>query len=196
MTLFKNKYRIESTRLPGYDYSSDGAYFVTICTKDRIHHFGEIKGGKLTDTFQAKIARKCWFDLPNHYPQCILDEFVIMPNHIHGIIIINNRNEHRTNNVIVETGFKPVSTITGGDEKTASIINKRYSLSEMVRGFKTFSARRINKCQNAIGRQFWQLRFYDHIIREGDDLYDLRQYIKTNPAKGERDRNNLEGLLM
>lgn len=192
MTLFKNKYRIESTRLPGYDYSSNGAYFITICTKNRIHHFGEIEDGNLIETFQAKIAKKCWLDLPNHYPQCVLDEFVIMPNHVHGIIIINNHNEHQISNI--ETGLKPIST--RDVEKTTLIINKRYSLSEMVRAFKTFSARKINKCQNAVGRQFWQLRFYDHIIREGDDIDDVRQYIINNPANWERDRNNSENLLM
>ena len=90
MTLYKNKYRIESTRLKNYDYSSNGAYFVTICTKNRQNFFGEITNGKLSNIKQTQIAKKCWFDLPNHYPNCVLDKFVIMPNHNKTIFIIRN----------------------------------------------------------------------------------------------------------
>jgi len=99
---FHNKYRIETTRLKHYDYANDGSYFVTICTKDRDCCLGEIKNGILIETIQGNIARECWLDLPNHYRNCILDEFIVMPNHVHGIIFIDNDS--------VETGLKPVST--------------------------------------------------------------------------------------
>jgi len=96
MTLFKNKYRIESARLPGYDYSQYGAYFVTIVTHNRENFFGEIVNGKMLLNEIGKIVLHCWNDLPNHYENIILDEFVIMPNHVHGIIIITDKTDCNT----------------------------------------------------------------------------------------------------
>ena len=87
---FRNKYRIPSTRLQTWDYSNNGGYFITICTKNREHYFREIENEKLIETEQSKICLQCWLDLPNHYDNCVLDEFVIMPNHVHGIIFIDN----------------------------------------------------------------------------------------------------------
>lgn len=163
---FHNRYRIESTRLQNYDYSNDGAYFVTICTKNRECHLGEIVNGEMTETIQGKIIRESWLDLPNHYRNCILDEFIVMPNHVHGIIFIDNDS--------VETGLKPVS------------------LSEIMRGFKTFSARKINEYLNTQETPFWQSRFYDHIIRNENELARIREYIIDNPLKWELDENNLK----
>jgi len=150
MALFKNKYRIESTRLQSYDYSSYGAYFITVCTKDRKCLFGNISDGLMNVNDFGKIVLDCWHDLPNHYANIILDVFVIMPNHVHGIIII------------VETGFKPVST---SGKNNGTVTAKPYKhinhgLSEFVRAFKTFSSRRINAIRQTTGCQVWQLRFY------------------------------------
>jgi len=180
--LFKNKYRIKTARLQNYDYSSNGAYFVTICTKNREYSFGEIKNGKLQESITSKICMECWLDLPNHYPNCILDAFVIMPNHIHGVIIIAN----------VETGFKPVST----KPVSTNANTKQHSLSEIIRGFKTFTARKINEHQDTQGQPFWQSRFYDRIIRDEDELNHVREYIQNNPLKWEEDKNNPENLYI
>lgn len=209
MSLFKNKYRIESTRLKNYDYSSDGAYFITICTKNRQHFFGEIIDNRLTDKKQAGIIQQCWFDLPNHYPNCILDKFIVMPNHVHGLIFIDNRmngvkrddikNKFDVINTPVETGLKPVSTINGNTIKNNQCNNqypKRYSLSEIIRGFKTFTAREINKMQNTPGQPLWQPRFYDHVVRNECTLNRIRRYIVNNPIKWQRDRNNKENVYM
>jgi len=185
MTLFKDKYRIESIRLPEYDYSQAGYYFITVCVKNREYKFGEMMVGKLIKTPLANIVEQCWFDLPNHFRQCILDEFIVMPNHIHGIIIIND-NQTTT---VVETGFKPVSTMLSATLPHNA--NKRYSLSEMVRAFKTFSARRINELENSPGQQFWQTGFYDRIIRNESELFRIRGYIKNNPINWKIDRNNI-----
>jgi putative transposase len=191
--LFKNKYRIASTRLKYYDYSEPGAYYVTICTKNRAHIFGEIKDHKIFLSWPGCIVHKCWRDLPNHYPNCILDEFIVMPNHIHGIITL-------TNIPPVETGFKPVSnqctqtTVTQvetGLKPVSTKPIKRHSLSEIIRGFKTFSARKINEYQKTTGRQLWQTRFYEHIIREETKINQIRNYISHNPAMWSRDRNNM-----
>jgi REP element-mobilizing transposase RayT len=125
MTLYKNKYRIETTRLKNWDYSSNGYYYITICTKNREHIFGKIAvetGFKPVSTptkpvFKmimilneyGKIVEKCWYDLSEHYANLKLDEFVIMPNHIHGIVIIEN-NDILASVGVVETGLKPVSS--------------------------------------------------------------------------------------
>lgn len=209
MTLFKNRYRIESTRLKNYDYSSDGAYFITICTKNREHFFGEIIDGQLTNTKQARIIKKCWLDLPNHYLNCILDKFIVMPNHVHGVIFINNGmngarcddvdSEGGVDNMSVETGLKPVSTINGNiveNNQNKNQYVKRYSLSEIIRGFKTFTARKINELQNIPGQPLWQTRFYDRIIRNEFALDKIRRYIINNPIKWQRDRNNKGNLYM
>jgi REP element-mobilizing transposase RayT len=201
-TMFQNKYRIESTRLKDYDYSSDGAYFITICTKNREHLFGEIIDGRLPETEQSKICAACWADLPNHYDNCVLDAFMIMPNHVHIVVIIRNRDDNdgdasirkrvetglKCDNVCVrvETGLKPVST--------TSHMNKAHSVSEIIRGFKTFTARKINIYQNTPGEPFWQLRFYDHVVRNEEALNHIREYIGNNPMNWENDRNNQVGV--
>ena len=164
--LFKNKYRIKSIRLKDWDYSSNGAYYITICTKNRECSFGKIVDGKMTLNYLGEIIKQCWYDLPNHYGNCNLDEFVIMPDHIHGIVIINN--DHKS---LVEAGLKPAST---------NVYSKRHGLFEFIRGFKTFSSRKINKIQNSFHFQ-WQHDYYEHIIRGDNELNRIREYIINNP---------------
>ncbi|MFH1392549.1 MAG: transposase [bacterium] len=170
-------------RLSGYDYSDFGYYFVTICTQNRELFFGDVENQRMILNEFGKIADKCWRDLPNHYWNCKLDEFVIMPNHVHGIIVIDNDTENGFR-FCVGNGLKPFPT------------NKnKYSLSEMMRGFKTFSSHRINKTQNIIFRFQWQKSFYDRIIRNNSELYRIRNYIINNPLKWDFDRNNPDNLL-
>ena len=142
-------------RLPGYDYAQPGAYFVTICTRDHASLFGAIADGMISLTVRGRIVRNTWLRLPEHYP-VELDAFVVMPNHVHGIIVIPS----------VGAGFKPAPT-----------------LSEIVRAFKTFSARRI-------GHPVWQRNFYEHIVRSEAALERIRQYIVDNPARWAFDREN------
>lgn len=89
MTLYKNKYRIESTRLPNYDYSANGYYFVTICTHQKHCYFGNIVNARMHLSQVGKIAQKHWQDIPNHFNGVDIDRYVIMPNHVHGIIAID-----------------------------------------------------------------------------------------------------------
>ena len=96
---FLQKYRIPSSRLQNYDYSQNGYYFITICTKDREHYFGQITDGKIQPSEIGKMAQKFWLEIPNHFPFVILDEFIVMPNHVHGILVIEKNN----NDVRVET---------------------------------------------------------------------------------------------
>ncbi len=93
MTLFKGKYRVESTRLRGWDYSSPGRYFVTICTKDRKLFFGGVIHAVMELSEIGKIAHQYWTEIPGHFPMVVLDEFKIMPNHVHGIVVIRDRDD-------------------------------------------------------------------------------------------------------
>ena len=155
-------------RLRDYDYSRDGYYFVTVCTRGRKEFFGDIREAKIDLNRYGEIVNQCWRDLPRHYSNCSLDSFVIMPNHIHGIIVIDNGN-------VVGNGLKPFPT---------------HGLPEIVRGFKTFSSRRINEEMKMDNKFQWQKSFYDHIIRDDKSLENLRQYIIYNSLKWEWDVEN------
>lgn len=155
-------------RLEFYDYSWDGFYFVTICTKNRKNYFGEISNGKMILNKYGEIVEQAWKDLPEHYKNCILDTFTIMPNHVHGIVIIDN--------YAVVNGLKPFTT---------------HGLSEIMQRFKTFSSLRINRV--GLNLNFhWQKSFYDHIIRSETSLHKIREYILTNPLKWSIDKENLD----
>ncbi len=139
----ENKYRIETTRLQGWNYSKAGYYYITICTKNKKNLFGKIEKGQMILNEKGFIVKDTWENLKEHYKNIELHEFIIMPDHVHGIIEIKN----------VETGLKPISTL------------KKYSLSEIIRGFKTFLSRKINERFGVKGNRVWQERFYDRIIR-------------------------------
>ena len=170
--------RKNSLRLAGYDYSQAGYYFVTISTHHRESLFGEIQGRKMRLNEFGRLAHDTWNDLPNHNSNCHLDAFVIMPNHVHGIVIIGNRIDS------AGTDSRPVGV---GSEPTPT---GSTNISEVIRGFKTFSARRINDARDTKGQPVWQRGFYDHIIRQEEDVENIRAYIQQNPERWERDRNN------
>ncbi len=170
MSLYQNKYRVETIRRVGYDYSTPGYYFFTVVIKNRENLLGQVENtnSKMNDNNSAEnpfypmilndygnIILECWKDLPNHYPNCNLDTFVIMPNHIHGIINIHKQDGH--------------------------------SLSEIIRALKSYSARRINELKGVTGIPIWQSRFHDRIIRDEVELYFIREYIRSNPINWEND---------
>ncbi len=134
---------------------------------NRTERFGRIENDKMTPNEYGNIVSSCWDDLPNHYANVKLDEFVVMPNHVHGIVVIEN---------YVGNGFKPFPT--------------QHGLSEIMRGFKTFSSRRINETINNGVKFHWQKSFYDKIIRDEKSLDDIRKYIRGNPLKWEFDSEN------
>jgi REP element-mobilizing transposase RayT len=181
MTLFKNKYRIESARLKGWDYRNPGYYFVTICTRGRGHYFGKVEGEDVRLSAIGEIAAQCWAETPQHHAGIELDEWVIMPNHAHGIV------------VIVETLQCNVSTDTVAKNQMSAISPKTGSLSVAVRSFKSA----VSKMAHNAGHEFgWQERFWDHIIRDETELNRIRNYIRANPSNWENDRNNDDGLWM
>ncbi len=153
-----------------YDYSSPGAYFVTICSRDKGLTFGKVVGEQVNANRFGMVLADCWNDLPNHFPNVALDAFVVMPNHVHGIIVI-------LDDALVGAGLRPAPT-------------KRCPLSEIVRAFKSFSARRINEIRNTPGQPVWQRNYFDHIIRDSKSLDRIREYVRTNPQRWSFDKEN------
>ncbi len=144
-----------SIRLPGYDYSIAGAYFITICTHKREHLFGEILAGEMQENRFAQIARSHWLRLPRYYANLTTDEFVIMPDHMHGILILQE-------------------------------LPKTKSIPEIIQGFKTFSAREINRLREQKGIPVWQRNYYEIIIRTETGLDPVRRYIINNPQNWDK----------
>lgn len=178
-TRFRNRYLIASTRLQNYDYSSNGYYFITICTKNREHYFGEITNDKIQLSKIGKIVQKYWLEIPKHFPFVKLNEFVVMPNHVHGILIIEYS---------VETPKLGVST-TSTNLGVSTTLKTKITIGVIINQYKracTMYAK-INKINFT-----WQPRFYDHIIRNEKSFYAIREYIKNNPKNWNDDRNNIK----
>jgi REP element-mobilizing transposase RayT len=192
VSLFHSKYRIESSRLSGWDYSSPGWYFVTICTRDRECLFGDIANNKMQLSEFGRIIQDEWHRTGLQRPNIRLNDFIVMPNHVHGIIRILSTNESNVANR--RDVARNVSTVYDENQsKTMSTISpKRGSLSEIVRSFKSASTKCINESRKSPDVPVWQPRFYDHIIRNDRELYAIRKYIRNNPAHWACDRNVIE----
>ncbi|MGC8771101.1 MAG: transposase [Brevinematia bacterium] len=204
MSLFMNKYRNESIRLKGWDYSSPGAYFVTICVKERMNILSKVINGEVILSEIGKIVDVTWNEIPSHFENVKLDYYVIMPDHIHGIIIILENDNVVVNGVDdifdgrnainrvptienTENGYK-----NGGITGIHNPMLTKNSLSKIVRWFKgrcTYEIRRSNLCYFQ-----WQSRFYDHIIRNGEELKEIRKYILDNPKNLKNYYIDLEDL--
>ncbi|WP_281299145.1 transposase [Flavobacterium limnophilum] len=195
MQQFQGKYRIETARAKWWDYSNEGDYFITICTKNREHLFGYVKDEKMILNEYGQIVSDCWFDLPNHYKNIVLDEFQIMPNHIHCIVGVDNSKiiNPDSNPDSVETGLKPVCTTnditndTTNDITNANSDDKIHGVFEFMRALKSFSSRKINEKRNSKGVSNWQERFHDHIIRNEAEYNRIKNYIINNPKNWDKD---------
>lgn len=203
MEKFKNKYRIPSSRLQTWDYGSNGSYFITICTKSREHFFGEIVDGKMQLNEIGKIAEQYWMEISNHFSFIELGNFVVMPNHVHGILIIDKSNTVDGNGntmvVVVETLHCNVSTNAtnathatiptnptnaNNNEQMAKISPKSGTISTIVRSYKSV----VSKNARQIHADFaWQPRFHDHIIRNAQSFETIQNYIANNPLNWQKD---------
>jgi putative transposase len=174
----------KSTRLGEYDYSQSGWYFITVCTKNRTKWLGDVVDEKMVLNAYGKVARDRWLWLARQYDYLKLDEFIIMPNLMHGIMVIEN-------DIVCTRKDNPkvVPTVP------MAIYNRRYSLlSKSVNAYKTTSSKSIH--QNGLMDFIWQRSFYDHIIRDEESPGSIREYIIYNPMKWDRDRNNSENVFM
>jgi putative transposase len=173
----------KSLRLPNYDYSQPGGYFVTICTARRKNFFGCINNGIFKATDVAAVIQHVWEDLPNRFPIIILDAFVIMRNHLHGIIIVGAQFIAPSSVVANEIENK-----NKNENEFEGVMNHAPTLGKIIRTFKSTSTRIIRK--NAIPQFAWQRNYYEHVIRNEASLNHIRQYICTNHLRWELDREN------
>jgi len=150
----------QSIRLKEYDYSQEGFYFITICTNHYVCLFGKIYDGKMVLNNAGNIAEECWLDIPKHYPNTILREYVIMPNHVHWII-----------EIVAHVGANNYSPLQNGTSKTIGAI---------VRGFKIGVTKWFRKNTNV--HTVWQRNYYEHIIRNEQSYYKISEYIINNPS--------------
>ena len=173
--LYNERYRIKSARWAGYDYSQAGGYFITICTKNREYSFGKIHPATdaLTDAYLignelAVRAWNCWQEIPQHFTFVERDAFVVMPDHVHGILFINRPADYEEH---LETRFGPQSG----------------NLTSIIRGFKVG----VKAWATRQGITFhWQPRYYDRIIRNELELEKIRNYIHGNANRWEAEQQN------
>ena len=159
-------------RLKNYDYSQSGCYFVTICTKNKEEWLGQIESGKMILNKFGEITKNFWVEIPKHVNNITLDEFIVMPNHIHGIVLIV------------------------GNAYMRSLQNRtKMLLSRIIQQYKSSVTREINSLQNDFCFK-WHKSFYDHIIRNEKTLNKIREYIVSNPLKWDLDKKNIENLSM
>ena len=156
--------RRRSIRLKGYDYSEAGAYFVTVVARDRFCLFSEIVEGRVRLTSQGRLVANAWKWLEAQYSYVGLDEYVIMPNHLHGIIMI------------------------AADENSAP--TRRKPLGRLVGAFKTVSTKQVNLSRGTPGSHLWQRNYYERVIRDEDELHSVREYIVNNPLQWDLDAEN------
>ncbi len=185
------KHNRKTIRLKEFDYSQPGAYFVTVVTHGRLCLFGEIQDCEMHLNQFGQIVRRAWLDLPKHYKQVESGAFCIMPNHVHGIIILNDDNVgaglHVGQNNCVNMHFNSRGDHTSPSRPAPT----KTPLSEIIRALKSFSARRINARRKMVGKPVWQRNYYEHVIRNEDDFRRIQHYIESNPANWNSDDENL-----
>ncbi len=183
-----NIHNRRSIRLQGYDYSQSGAYFITICTQNRASLFGHVVDGKMILNDAGMATQQCWLEIPKHFPNTILDEFVIMPNHVHGIIVITDINPP---NVGVQN-FEPLQIESPRIEPKQNYYQKIIpgSIGSIIRGFKIGVTKWFR--QNTDVYHVWQRNYYEHIVRNQMELKRIREYIVNNPVNWQNDENYIK----
>ncbi len=193
MDTFQNRYRISSARWQHWDYRWAGAYFITICTKYRQHYFGEIENETMKLSNIGILADVFWHEIKNHAKNVELGEFVVMPNHIHGILILNGIDNDINN---VETGH--AQSLQHGNQShnklgtiPETIGQQRFqniganSVSSIIGSYKSA----VSKHANRLKLEFqWQTRFHDHIIRDDKSFQKISEYIINNPVYWKDDK--------
>jgi REP element-mobilizing transposase RayT len=191
-----NIHHRRSIRLKVYDYTQQGAYFVTICTHQRNCLFGEIVDGEIKLNTNGEIARDSWLSIPRHFKNVELDEFVIMPNHLHGIIIIES--SEVAGEALANQDFSKQQNLSGQcfaptvhTGETVKINGtKPQSLAAITQNYKSVSTRQINRMNKAKGNVIWQRNYYEHIIRNEEALNNIREYIVNNSINWVKDQEN------
>jgi|GEM_PF-488169 REP element-mobilizing transposase RayT len=189
------KHHRRSIRLKGYDYTRPGAYFVTMCTEKGKCLFGEISDEIMQLNKFGTMIHACWNNIPKHFAHIRLDACVVMPNHIHGILIITDANIDRRGEAfsspmkscpgLVTENASPLHPITQSPHGTSS-----GSLGAIMQNFKSVSTRKINQLNKSSGAMLWQRNYYEHIVRNEYALNAIRRYITYNPLMWSHDMDN------
>ncbi|MBE9111799.1 transposase [Nodosilinea sp. LEGE 07298] len=173
-----NKHHRRSIRLKGYDYSAAGAYFITICVFQRHCLFGQVVEGDMQLNEFGQIAAECWQAIPDHFPHIELDGWVVMPNHVHGILVAKDTCR----------GFALQSPYANPGDTLQNPLTPVFgkmssgSISTVIRSYKSATTKHINTLRDAAGTPVWQRNYYDHIIRDERSLQHMRYYITNNPV--------------
>lgn len=195
------KRRRKPNRWAEFDYNSPAFYFITICTAKSKLFFGKIENDKMILNKFGQIAHDCWVEIVDHFDDVELDEFVVMPNHVHGIVVNkkygggagdggNDGNRHACSVPIAVGNGHTHSSSQDNPSKKSRINRSRQKLPKIIGSYKSAVSRKINKL--GINIKFgWHKSYYDHIIRNEKAYYNIRQYIIDNPKKWHRDRNNI-----
>lgn len=178
MTYNPETHHRRSVRLKGYDYTQAGAYFLTIVTQGRECLFGEVVDGNLVLSEWGKTVQGCWDAIPGHFPNAQLDTFVVIPNHVHGIIVIAGVTGRATHASPLPWTASPPR----GPESQ--------SLGAIVGSFKSAVTKSINNLRGTAGTPVWQRDYHEHIIRDESTLHRIREYVVNNPLQWAVDREN------
>jgi putative transposase len=194
-----------SIRLKGYDYTSDGAYFVTICTRDRERVFGAVVNGEMRLNACGREVARCWAWLAEQYPYVYLDAWIVMPDHTHAIVVIKDHHRIGTVRDVSSVTNLHVADVTNSSEicrggsRTALdraafppgyvgspiITAQRKPLGRVIGAFKTVSTKRVNGIRSTPSVTLWQRNYYERVIRNSISLRALRRYIAGNPSLQE-----------
>lgn len=194
MYLNWEKYRGKSCRLKGWDYSTDGVYFITICTKDRQCYFGNVYNYKMNLSVIGLLVEYFWRLIPVYFPSVYLEEFIVMPNHIHGLLVI------KKNNVVTSINLKTLDKREeehkiqkGGVTGEKNPMLNSYSISRVLNWYKGRCTYEIRLMQQEVYFE-WQKKFYDQIIFDQIIFKKKVNYIRENPLKWEFDCNNPKNI--
>jgi putative transposase len=178
MTRDPTRHHRRSIRLPSYDYTQPGAYFVTICSQDRECVFGDVTNGEMILNRRGEMVERTWRQLAECYPGVEVDAFVVMPNHAHGIIVLVGAGPCACPDSGQPRGVAPTMSLPGVVHRFKSLTTARYRWGVHNGGWPPFPGR------------LWQRNYHEHVIRNDEDLNRVRQYIVDNPAHWERDPEN------
>jgi REP element-mobilizing transposase RayT len=192
------KYHRRSIRLREYAYTQVGAYFLTMCTFKKAPLFGKLQDGKMLLSPLGFIVEDCWTEIPNHFARVELDLYVIMPNHFHGIVVLQESPGRGTACRALaaeELGGLVCGEGTACRAPTAEQFGRPVpeSVPTIVRSFKSAATKRANASLGTPGAALWQRNYFEHVIRDTQSLNRIREYIATNPAKWESDHDNPKG---
>ena len=178
MESYKDRPSRRSVRLPRFDYSSVGMYFLTICAAQRRGVFGEIRGNDTVMSPVGEIVRTCWIEIPQHFPNVKIETYVVMPNHLHGILTIQSK--------------LPDTSIKDKTARTRELFGKPTpgSIPTIVRSLKSAVSKRVRESGLAGGESIWQRGYYEHVLRNTREYVEATNYILLNPARWANDEDN------